>query len=67
MINFMRQERQPANKRYHIVVTKQVRHAAAIRVFDQLSGSVLIEWRGAVVLHLLESGVLPSRVLRNVS
>jgi hypothetical protein len=50
--------------RYDLIVRRRSDQGPAIRIVDRVRGYPLLSWRGAVVQHLLESGVIPRNLSR---
>lgn len=51
--------------RYRLIVVKRTDGDAAIRVFDCVREYFLLDWQGALVRHLFESGILPAEFRRS--
>jgi hypothetical protein len=50
--------------RYDLIVRRGSDQDPAIRIVDRVRGYPLLSWHGAVVRHLLESGVIPQNLSR---
>lgn len=51
--------------RYHVIMVRPPGNDVALRVFDHNLSRVLLDWKGAVVRHLVESGALPTELCKN--